>query len=104
MSFNFQRAAAKAVFDTIVTDSEVEWGLASGAEIKAFQRKSLNEALRLPFRRKPCGPDLNRHPTWISGAPAASSVHQQIPEPPRSAAACQPHAQKPYFVTAARRE
>ena len=104
MTVNFQRAAAGAVFDSIVTDSEVEWGLTSSADIKTFKRKSLNEALRLRFRRKPCGPDLNRHPAWISGAPAPSSIHQQIAEPPRSAAVRQPYAQKPDFVTATRRE
>jgi len=104
MSVDFQRALAGAVFDPLVADSEVEWGLASGAEIKTIQGKSLNEALRLAFGRKPRGPDLNRLPPWISGAPASSRIHQQVPEPPRSAAARQSYAKKPDFATAPRRD
>jgi len=102
MPRNFQRAPAGVVFDPVVADSEVEWGLASGAEIKTVQGKSLNEGLRLAFGRKPCGPDLNWHPPWISGAPAAPRIHQQVAEPPRSTG-CQSYTKKPDFVTAAHR-
>ncbi len=104
VSVNFQHAPAGAVFDPLVADSEVERGLASGAEIKTIQGKSLNEGLRLAFGWKPRGPDLNRLPPRISGAPASSRIHQQIAEPPRSAAARQSHAKKPDFVTAPRRD
>ncbi len=104
MSVNFQRAPAGTVLDPLIADSEVEWGLASGAEIKTIQGKSLNEALRLALRRKPRSPDLNRIPAWISGAPATARIHQQIAEPPRSATARQSHAKKPDFVTAPRRD
>ena len=104
MSLSLQRTLAGVVFNPLSTDSEVEWGLTFGAEIKTFQGKSLNEALRLAFRRKPCSPDLNGLPAWISGAPAAPRIHQQIPEPPRSTAVRQSYAQKPDLVTAARRK
>ena len=104
MAVNLQRALAGTVFDPLVADSEVERGLASGAEIKTIQGKSLNEGLRLAFGRKPRGPDLNWLPARISGAPAAARIHQQIPEPPGSAAVRQSHAKKPDFVTAPRRD
>ena len=102
MSVNFQRALAGAVFDPLVADSEVKRGVASGAEIKTIRGKSLDEGLRPTFRRKPRGPDLHRLPTWISGTPASSGIHQQVPEPPRSAAARESHAKKPDLVTAPR--
>src|SRR5271157_4394671 len=72
MSVNIQRAPAGTVLDPLIADSEVERGLASGAEIKTIQGKSLNEGLRLAIGRKPRGPDLNRLPAWISGAPATA--------------------------------
>jgi len=104
MPLNFQRALAAVVFDSKVTDSEVEWGLASGAEIKTLPGKSLNEGFRRAFWRKPCGPDLKRFAARISYAAAAPRIHQQIAKPPRSFAARQSYTQKPDFVTAARRD
>jgi hypothetical protein len=76
MSLNFQRPLAGTVIDLLVADSEVEWSLAPGAEIKTLQGESLNEGLRLAFGRKPCGPDLNWLPARISGAPTSSRIHQ----------------------------
>lgn len=101
MPLNFQSALAGVVVDLLIADSEVEWSLASGAAIETLQGKSPNEGLRLAFGWKPCGPDLNWLPAWITGAPAPPRIQQQIPEPPGSTALRQPYTKKPDFVTAA---
>ena len=79
---------------------EVEWILPSGAEMQAFQGKSLNEALRLSIPRKPRGPHLNGHSARVACATAPARIHQQISEPPRPAAVRQSQTNKPDFVTA----
>src|ERR1035438_10214905 len=43
VAINFQRSAAGILADFVVADSKMEWILPSRAEIKARQRKSLNE-------------------------------------------------------------
>src|SRR5712692_1370517 len=71
---------------------------------KAFDRKSLNPSLRLPFPRKPPRPNLHRLPLRIARAPAPPRIHQQIPEPPSPAPIAQPHPQKPNLIPPPHRE
>src|SRR6266849_8444328 len=71
---------------------------------KAFDWKSLNPSLRLPFPRKPRRPNLHRLPLRIARAPAPPRIHQQIPEPPRSAPIPQPHPQKPNLIPSPHRQ
>jgi len=104
MSLNFQASTAECLANFVSGDSEVEWVLSSIAQIEIRQRKSLNETLRFILPRKPHGPHLNRHPARIVRAAAAPRIHQQISEPPRSAAVRQSHTNKPDFVTSLARE
>ena len=101
MSPKFQASSAGSLANFVGADSEVEWILPPGAKIEIRQRKSLNKTLRFTILRKPGGPHLDRHSARIFRATAAPRIHQQIPEPPRSAAVCQSHTTKPNFITAA---
>src|SRR6266851_1602057 len=60
--------------------------------------ESLNPSLRLSLSRKPRRPNLHRLPLRIPRATAPPRIHQQIPEPPRSAPIPQPHPQKPNLI------
>jgi len=104
MSVNIQRALAGAFVDRILSDAEVEGISAPCAEIKSIESKSLNEGYWLAVCGKPRGPDLHRLPAGISRAAGAPGIHQQVAEPPRSAAARESHAKKPDFVSSPRRE
>jgi len=84
MSVNCQRSPAGVLLNPIAADEKVERIFPAGAELQTVQPKRLNEALRLSLPRKPRRPDLNRHPTRISGATASPGIHQQIAEPPRA--------------------
>ena len=95
-----QCSSAGVLADSVFADLEVEWILPSGAEIQTLQGKSLNEALRFPIPRKPCGPHLDGHPLRVACATTPSGIHQQISEPPRPAAIRQSQTNKPDFVTA----
>ncbi len=104
MSLNFEASTAGCFADFVGADSEVEWALSSIAQIEIRQPKSPNETQRLILPRKPRGPNLNRHPARMVRTAAASRIHQQISEPPRSAAIRQSHTNKPDFVTSLARE
>lgn len=104
MPINLHRSPAGVFVDSIVADSKVKWILSSRAELQPLQGKSLNEGLRLPVRRKPCGPHLHRHPLRVSRAAASPWIHQQISEPPGSFVVRQSDSHKPDFVTPSRRQ
>src|SRR5579859_1617443 len=104
MPGDVQCSAAVILVDSVVADVKAKRSLPFGAQVQPLQRKSLNEALRLAIRRKPCCPNLNRQPDRISLAPVSPRIHQQITKPPRAAAIRQAHAKKPYFVAAAQRQ
>ncbi len=101
---DLQGAAAGILVDCIAAMSKMKWTLPAPAELQILCRKSLNEALRLSFPRKPCGPNLNRHSAWVPGATATPGIHQQIAEPPGTAPICESQTNKPYFVAAADRK
>lgn len=100
MSVHFQRSHAGIFVDAIVSNSKVKRTLPSAADVQSLQRKSPDEALRLPACWKPRGPHLHGHPLGVSGTAASSGIHQQIPEPPCSAAVRQSHTEKPDLITA----
>ncbi len=86
MFVNFQASSAEGLANLVGADSEVEWTLSSAAQMEIRQSKSLNKTPWFTLPRKPSGPHLNRHPARIFRATAAPRIHQQISEPPRSAA------------------
>jgi hypothetical protein len=104
MSLHFEASTAGGFANFVGADSEVEWVLSSIAQIEIRQGKSANETLRFILPRKPHGPHLKRHSARIVRAAAAPRIHQQISEPPRSAAIRQAHTNKPDFVTSLARE
>jgi len=93
-----QVSATRAFIDLVPVHAEMERILSSRAEIQTLDRKSLNEAQRLPATRKPCRPDLNRHATRMFRTTASPRVHQQITKPPSARAIRQSQAQEPNFV------
>src|SRR5271166_2712797 len=97
---DFQRAAAEALADFVVGDSEVKRILPPGAEVQPFERKSLNETLRFSIRRKPRRPHLHGHSARVVRATVPAGVHQQVSEPPRPASIRESEADKPDFITA----
>jgi len=104
VALNFQVPPAGIFGDFVVADSQVKRILPPRAEIKTFQGKSLNEALRFSIPRKPSDPNLDRHPARATCAAAPPRIHKQISEPPRPAAVGQSQTKKPDFITAPGRE
>src|SRR5580704_8734216 len=98
MPANLQRSSTGIFVDRIFAKLKAERAAAFGAKLQAVERKSLNQTLRFPLRREPRRPQLNRHPAGISGATVSPRIHQQITEPPRTAAVRQSHAQEPHFI------
>jgi len=93
-----QRPPAEIFLDCIFVDPKVKGRLLPPADVESVQRKSLDEALCLSARWKPCGPHLNRRARRISLAAGSPRVHEQISKPPRTAAVRQAHPQEPDFI------
>src|SRR5215472_10930018 len=86
VAFYVEISLAFVLRDSIFTRFEKQRTHTPRAEIKFFQRKSLNPRLRPSFAREPRCPHLHGLSRRIISAPAPSGARQQIPKPPRSAA------------------
>src|SRR5579871_4615438 len=104
MTVNLQQAPAGVFIDPNAANSKMKRTLPPAAEVHCRKRESLNEALRITTSRKPRGPDLNRHSSWVPGAAVSPRIHQQIAKPPRSAPVQQSHTHKPHFIPAPHRQ
>src|ERR1700739_4026233 len=97
---HIQSSPAKVFSNFVASGFEVERRLTSTADAESRHRKSLDKAPRRIIGRKPCSPNLHRHALRISRAAAAARIHQQVAEPPGTAAVGQSQAKKPHFIPA----
>ena len=104
VTVNLQGSAARALVNSVVAHLEMKRILPAPAKLQSLQRESLNEALRLPLRRKPRSPNLYRHPARIACATAPPRIHQQISKPPSPAPIGQSQPNKPDFIPSPHRQ
>lgn len=102
MTIDTKRPAARAFVNCIVGNTEMKWRFCRAHNFDFITRKSLNEALRRPSRRKPRRPDLRRRSKGISVAAIASGIHEQVTKPTRAGAVGETETQEPYLVAATR--